>query len=151
MKNILLFLILLSIYGNSEAEWIYVAKTKKGLGEKNSFTAYADPKTIRKRDNMAKMWSLYDYKLSQKQNIRSVRQKSEYNCIQKKHRQLFLSAYSGNMSSGETIIIYNHPKNNWERTTLGSVRMAMLKFACSWHPKLPPRDIPNITVVKLNY
>lgn len=122
-------LMLVSICSNAGEEWVYVAETEKGI--KNSFIAYADPATIRKTGNMVKMWSLYDYKLPQKPGVISARQKSEYNCTEKKRRQLFLSSYSGRMNSGETILIYNQPEYDWERSPLGSVRKAMLEI-CMW-------------------
>ena len=137
---------LVSIFSNAGAEWVYVTETEKNIKIKNAFIAYADPATIRKTGNMVKMWSLYDYKLPQKPDVISIRQKSEYNCIEKKRRQLFLSAYSGRMNNGETILIYNQPEVDWERAPLGSVRKAMLEFACGWHPKLPPRNY--ITIVE---
>ncbi len=92
------------------------------------------------------MWSIYDYKLPQEPGVISVRQKSEYNCIEKKRRQLFLATYSGRMNNGETMLVFSRPEDAWERSPLGSVRKAMLEFACGWHPKLPPRNFPNTTV-----
>ena len=148
MKKIFFTLMLVSICSNAGAEWVHVAETAKDIKIKDAFIAYADPATIRKTDNMVKMWSLYDYKLPQKPGVISVRQKSEYNCTEKKRRQLFLSAYSGRMNNGETMLIYNQPEDNWERSPLGSVRMAMLEFACGWHPKLPPRNFLSITVAE---
>jgi hypothetical protein len=146
MKKLFFTLMLVSICSNVGAEWVYVAETEKDIKRENSFIAYADPATIRKTGNLVKMWSLYDYKLPQKSGVISARQKSEYNCIEKKRRQLFLSAYSGRMNNGETILIYNQPEVDWERAPLGSVRKAMLEFACGWHPKLPPRNY--ITIVE---
>ena len=146
MKKLFFTLTLVSICSNVGAGWVYVAETEKDIKRENSFIAYADPATIRKTGNLVKMWSLYDYKLPQKSGVISARQKSEYNCTEKKRRQLFLSAYSGKMNNGETILIYNQPEDNWERSPLGSVRKAMLEFACGWHPKLPPRNY--ITIVE---
>lgn len=148
MKNVFLVLMLVSICSNARAEWVYVAETEKDIKVKNAFIAYADPATIRKTSNRVKMWSLYDYKLPQKSGVISVRQKNEYNCTEKKRRQLFLAVYSGKMNNGETILIYNQPEDNWERAPIGSVRKSMLEFACSWHPKLPPRNFSNVTVAK---
>ena len=148
MKKLFFTLMLVSICSNVGAEWVYVAETEKDIKRENSFIAYADPATIRKTGNLVKMWSLYDYKLPQKSGVISARQKSEYNCIEKKRRQLFLSAYSGRMNNGETLLIYNQPEDDWERSPLGSVRKAMLEFACGWHPKLPPRNFFSITVTE---
>jgi hypothetical protein len=146
MKKVFFILMLVGIFSNAGAEWVYVTETERNITIKNAFIAYADPATIRKTGNMVKMWSLYDYRLPQKPDVISVRQKSEYNCIEKKRRLLFLSAYSGRMNNGETILIYNQPEVDWERAPLGSVRKAMLEFACGWHPKLPPRNY--ITIVE---
>lgn len=148
MKKALLTLILVNVCNNAVAEWIYVAETKKEIKTENAFIAYADPATIKKEGKMIKMWSLYDYKIPQKSGIVSVKQKSQYNCTEKKRRQLFLSAYSEKMTGGEIILIYNQPNDNWERAPLGSVRKAMLEYACGWHPKLPPRNFSNVTVAK---
>ena len=146
MIKIFFSLMLMSICGNAGAGWVYVSETEKSIIIKDAFIAYADPTTIRKTGNIVKMWSLYDYKFPQKQGVISIRQKSEYNCTEKKRRQLFLSAYSGRMGNGKTILIYNQPDDDWERFPLGSVRKAMLKFACGWHPKLPPRNYSIITI-----
>ena len=146
MKKTFFILMLASICSNAEAEWTYVTETEKNIDIKDAFIAYADPATIRRIGNMVKMWSIYDYKFPQEPGVISVRQKSEYNCIEKKRRQLFLATYSGRMSNGETMLIYSQPEDTWERSPLGSVRKAMLEFACGWHPKLPPRNFPNTTV-----
>jgi len=45
-------------------------------------------------------------------------------------------------------MIYNQQEDDWEQSPLGSVRKAMLEFACGWHPKLPPRKFSNLTVAE---
>ena len=117
------------------AEWVFVVRDKE-----KTLTAYADPATIRKIGNKAKMWTLYDYKKIKMPGIISVRQKQEYNCKKKIGRRLFLSANSGHMADGDTVIIYNEPP--------GSVIAATLKFACGFHPKLTPRNFPSRTVAE---
>ena len=149
VKKVFFVFILVCICSNVRAEWVYVTETEKGINKNDAFVAYADPSTIRKIGNMVKMWSIYDYELPQKLGVISIRLKSEYNCIEKKRRQLFLATYSGKMNNGEIILIYNQPENTWERSPLGSVRKAMLDFACGWHPKLPPKNFPNTVIAEL--
>jgi len=144
MYKAILMTLLAIVSSSAMAEWVYVTKTEKKTAE--AFTAYADPTTIRKTGNRVKMWVLYDYKTVQKLGVISAKQKNEYNCKEKQSRQLFLSGYSGHMTDGETVLIHNEPDDHWKRAPLGSVLEAVLEFACSWHPKLPPRNFPNMTV-----
>jgi len=145
MYRAISMMLLAVVSSSAMAEWVYVTETEKKT-EVEAFTAYADPTTIRKTSNRVKMWSLYDYKTVQERGIISAKQKNEYNCKKKQSRQLFLSAYSGHMTNGETVLIYNEPDDHWKRAPLGSVLEAVLEFACGWHPKLPPRNFPNMTV-----
>ncbi len=147
MYKAILMMLLAVVSSSAMAEWVYVTATGT-KAEAEAFTAYADPATIRKTGNRVKMWSLYDYKMVQEPGVISAKQKNEYNCKKKQSRQLFLSAYSGHMTDGETVLIHNEPDDHWKRAPLGSVLEAVLEFACGWHPKLPPRNFPSMTVAK---
>jgi hypothetical protein len=137
-----IFILLAVISSDVMAEWVFVVRNKE-----KTLTVYADPTTIRKMGNKAKMWTLYDYKEIKMPGIISVRQKKEYNCKKNMGRRLFLSANSGHMAGGDTVIIYNQ-RGNWRPTPPGSVIASALKFACGFHPKLTPRNFPSRTVAE---
>ena len=62
MKKILFTLLLVFISPNSMAEWTKAAESD----EKSGYTVYVDFTSIRKANNIAKMWVLFDYKIEQK-------------------------------------------------------------------------------------
>ncbi len=134
MKRILLTLLLAIVGSNAMAEWVEIAKD-----EKETFTAYADPSTIRKTDNRVKIWVLTDHKLAQEpDDMKSSISLDEYDCKKKERRLLFLSAYSGHMTEGETIYTYNE-RSDWLPVPSGSVSEGLLEYACRSRPKLPRR------------
>lgn len=123
MKRLLLILILTVMSGSAIAEWAEAGKNK-------DFIVYYDPATIRKSGNKVKIWSLHDYKTARGQvEYMSVTLESEYDCIKKQSRRLFLSFYQKNMGSGTTIRKDIEP-SSWLPVTPGTIKESMWKVAC---------------------
>lgn len=123
MKKLLLILILTAMSASSIAGWVEV-----GRGE--DFVVYYDDATIRKSGNIVKIWSLHDYKTARGQvEFRSVTLESEYDCIKKQSRRLFISFYQKNIGSGTTIRKDNEP-GKWLPISSGTIKESIWKIAC---------------------
>jgi hypothetical protein len=72
-----------------------------------AYTAYVNISTLRKEDDIVRMWSLIDF--SRPKNITgkpylSVRSLDEYDCKERQSRSLSYSYSTGNMGDGEVIV-----------------------------------------------
>ena len=151
MHKAILMMLLTVVSSSAMAEWVIVAKNKE-----ETFAIYADPTTIRKAGNTVKMWGLDDHKTTwvpddhkttwvpddhktaiEELGVLSSRGKRVYDCEKKQWRILFLALYSENMGGGETVLTINS-RNEWKPVPPpDSAGRAVLKFACSFRPKLP--------------
>lgn len=125
-KLVALALALISTY--AMAEWTKVGESS----ERGSYMAYADQASIRKVDERAKMWILFDYQAVQKTSgveYLSEKIRREYDCKQKQMRKLAYSFFSWNMENGDLIRSYNQPQK-WEPVLPGSIDEAEWKVAC---------------------
>lgn len=110
------------------AEWTKVGESS----QRGGFTAYADPASIRKAGDRAKMWALFDYQAVQKMSgveFLSEKVRREYDCKQKQMRKLAYSFFSWNMEGGDLVRSYNQPQK-WEPVPPDSVDEAEWKVAC---------------------
>jgi len=145
MKKLLFTLMLVIVSSGVMAELVEVAKSGEGTEETDFIIVYADPDTIRKKGNKAKMWVLIDYKIIEEEyGATSVRQREEYDCKEKKQRIFFIAFYTGHMGKGETVLIHSEPEARWQQLPTGSIGRITLEYACSFRPKLP-RSFPDIT------
>lgn len=129
MKKILFTLLLVFISPNSMAEWTKAAESD----EKSGYTVYVDFTSIRKANNIAKMWVLFDYKIEQKAtgvNFLSQKIRREYNCEEKLMRILAFSLFSRHMEKGELIRSYSQPQK-WLEIQPDSMDETELKTACN--------------------
>ena len=123
MKKLVLVLMLTVISNSAIAKWV-----EAGRGEDSII--YYDSATIRKSGGKAIIWSLHDYKTARGQiEYTSVTMESEYDCINKQSRRLFISFYQKNMGSGTTIRKDIEPRN-WIPITAGTMKEAMWTIAC---------------------
>lgn len=123
MQRLLLILILIVISISSKAEWV-----EAGRGV--DFVVYYDDATIRKSGDKAKIWSLHDYKTARGQvEYRSVTLESEYDCIKKQSRRLFISFYQKNIGSGTTIRKESELED-WLPVSSGTIKESIWKIAC---------------------
>ena len=134
MHKVILMVLLAIVSSSAMAKWVEIAKD-----EEETFTAYADPATIRKTDNRVEIWILTDYMMAQEpDDMKSSISLDEYDCKKKKRRLLFLSAYTGHMTEGKSIYTYTK-RTDWLPVPSGSVSGALLEFACRFRSE-PPRN-----------
>ncbi len=109
------------------ADWVLVSG-----GAADGISAYADPATIRKTGDKVTMWTLTDYKATQKtdgKTFMSVRSQNEYDCQEGQARIFYANIHSKNMAGGEIISTSIKPRD-WEPNEPGSVSEALWKIAC---------------------
>jgi len=109
------------------AEWTAV----KWNHEDGGLTLYVDYTTIRKEGDRVKMLSLADFEVVEKNEVDlfSSRAQNEYDCKEKKIRQLFYSLYSGSMGKGK-MEHSNSEHLKWMPVQPGSMEDAMWRVAC---------------------
>jgi len=127
MKKLLLVLMLTFMSTNVMAEWTAL----KWTHEDGGLTLYVDYTTIRKKDNIIKMLSLVDFEVTEKGEVDlfSSRAQNEYDCKEKKIRQLFYALYSDSMGKGK-MEHSNSEHLKWLPVRPGSMEEAMWKVAC---------------------
>ena len=126
MRKVILMMLLAVLSSNAAAEWVRIGKNRIG-------TVYADPTTISRSGNMAKMWDLLDYGAAlltaDGKPYLSTRTQYEYDCEEEKSRLLEVSAHSGNMASGETVHRDANP-HGWRPNVPDSGTARLWKLAC---------------------
>jgi hypothetical protein len=127
MRKLLLVLMLTFMSTNVMAEWTAL----KWTHEDGGLTLYVDYTTIRKKDNIIKMLSLVDFEVTEKGEVDlfSSRAQNEYDCKEKKIRQLFYALYSDSMGKGK-MEHSNSEHLKWLPVRPGSMEEAMWKVAC---------------------
>lgn len=97
-------------------------------------TAYADNSTIRKKGNLVKIWSLFDFKnentMSDGGSYLSVMRETEFNCKDHVQHMLSYSIHSGNMGKGRVLDKGGDPQD-WKPVSQSAIATAMMGFACS--------------------
>ena len=127
MKKLLLTLMLAFMSTIAMAEWTEVEWKHVDGG----LTLYIDYTTIRKSGNKVKMLSLTDLVVEKEGEIDlfSSRTQDEYDCKEKKMRQLFYALYSGSMGDGK-MEHSDSEHQKWAPVEPGSMGEAMWKIAC---------------------
>jgi hypothetical protein len=123
MKKLAIFLLLLS--SSAWAGW-------KSVGEDDTATSYADPASIVRHGNTAKMWSLLDYKAFQRMvevGYFSQKAQVEYDCAEPRPRGLSLSLHAEKMGEGKVIYEDTSP-HEWEPVTPDTMADILWKVAC---------------------
>ena len=112
---------------NVMAEWTAL----KWSHEDGGLTLYVDYTTVRKKDSIVKMLSLVDFEVTEKGEVDlfSSRAQNEYDCKEKKMRQLFYALYSDSMGKGK-MEHSNSEHLKWLPVRPGSMEEAMWKVAC---------------------
>ena len=108
------------------AEWMHV-------GHSDSLSFYIDLTTINKAGNTAKMWHLIDFKKPDKVRLgMSITANSEYDCQERRVRQIFASSHSGNMG-GDEVVFSNSDVGKWEPVSpdsITSMKAILWRIAC---------------------
>lgn len=127
MRKLLLLLVLVIINTGAMAEWTVV----KWNHEDGGLTLYVDYTTIHKKGDRVRMLSLADFEVVEKNEVDlfSSRAQNEYDCKEKKIRQLFYSLYSGSMGKGK-MEHSNSEHLKWIPIQPESMEEAMWTVAC---------------------
>ena len=127
MSKLILLLMLVFISTSVMAEWTAL----KWDHEDGGLTLYVDYTTIRKEGDRVRMLSLADFEVVEKNEVDlfSSRAQNEYDCKEKKIRQLFYSLYSGSMGKGK-MEHSNSEHLKWMPVQPGSMEDAMWRVAC---------------------
>ena len=108
------------------AEWVAIGSTDDGT------TAYADPDTIRRKEEIVKMWILFDFKTTQTvagHLMLSIKGEEEYDCDGIRRRVLTFSEFSGNMGGGQEVNSTSG-EGTWVPVVPGGVVQTLWTFAC---------------------
>ena len=109
------------------AEWVSVGST-------GGNPVYADPTTIRRTGDIAKMWSLFDLKVAQDDDngklVLSGKSQDEYDCKEEKHRRLYFVTNVGAMGEGAVASV-SDKLGNWTPIAPRSMNEALWKFVCT--------------------
>lgn len=122
----LLIVLLVLSSGAAYAEWVAIGSTDDGMA------IYADPDTIRRKDEMVKMWILFDFKTTQTvagHLILSIKGQEEYDCDGKRRRVLTFSEFSGNMGGGQEVTSTSG-EGTWVPVAPEGVLQTLWIFAC---------------------
>ncbi len=128
MKRLLFMTFLLLSSVPAYAEWVQIDKNDEGM------TTYADPDSIRRKGDLAKMWALYDFK-----TIRTLEGKSylsymvqrEYDCAEERIRYLAFTFFSGNIGSGKVVPTTSDEQQKSEPVQPDSISLTLFKAACA--------------------
>ena len=117
--------VLLLISGAAWGAW-------KSVGEDDAATVYADPATVVRGGNTAKLWSLLDYKDFQRMvEVGYFSQKTlvEYDCVERRTRGLTLSLHAEHMGEGKMIYEDASPRE-WSPVPAQSITESLWNIAC---------------------
>ena len=124
-------MLLVVISNTVMAEW-------NELGTVNSeddgtLTIYADPTSVRKSGNTAKILTLFDYQSVQTidgKEIMSVKMLNEFKCNEKLSRMAYNWFYAEPMGDGKVTWKGSHSENKF-KPFKGSVNLSLLEMACN--------------------
>jgi len=135
------------VRSGGSAEWVAVVKVASKNGHDEDGTAYANPTNMSKSGDKVKMWSLMDFKTAldfNRANVHirtmSIKNRKEYDCREKKTRELSSTLFSENM--GEGVVNYSESvtEKKWESVPPNSVDEGLWEFACGKRKALPSQQ-----------
>jgi hypothetical protein len=110
------------------AKWAVVARSP----DRGGAVVYADPVTLGRAGNVARMWALWDFKTTQiveGKRLLSAKWQDEYDCKAARMRNLSITGFSGNLGKG-SVVGYGSSAFPWESVAPGSIKEDLRKFAC---------------------
>ena len=120
-------MVLLAVLSSSAAaEWVRVHNNEK-------LVAFADSSSIRKKGNILKVLSLFDFKtenlLSDGEPYNSIIRETEFNCKENLQRMISFSIHSGRMGKGKVLEIGNDPQD-WKPVSRENIAVDMKDYTC---------------------
>jgi len=95
-------------------------------------TMYIDPDTIRRKENLVKMWHLADFKTIQNyqgSSYLSIKAQSQYDCREEQSRVLREIGFSENMGGGNVAYSISTEKA-WKPVAPDSLALLLWEIAC---------------------
>ena len=124
MRHFVLMALML-VSGQAAADWVFLDWTP-------SYSAYADPTTVRQSGERVRMWTLTDYRSVQTYDgsaYLSNKAEFEHDCQAGRVRMLAFSLYSEAKGSGKVVHSDVHP-GKWQQIVPDTIGQTMWKFAC---------------------
>ena len=122
MKKILAVICLVCSF-SANAEWVLVSKNEFGT------SLYVDP-NIKITGNLRMFWHIQDLPKPDTQGDMSYRGVWQYDCVEKKQRNMQVAAYTKPMAGGtKTEEVYQ--PTEWVIIGADNSSQALLKFICS--------------------
>lgn len=128
MRKAILMMLMALVSSNALAEWVQV-------GNVETSAVYANPASIRRAGNRAKMWTLLDFKTTQQDSTNprnghlSEIARFEYKCEEQRARRLYYSWHSGNMGR-DTVVSSDADPTKWSPVPRGTIQEDLWKLAC---------------------
>jgi len=129
MKKIVLFFSVLFLgltCSGAMADWDRVYSNDKVV-------TYADTSSVRRKGNIVRLWSLFDFKAesaySDGSAYMSIMRETEFNCKDNLQRMVAFSIHSGRMGKGRMIDSGTVPQD-WKPVSKASIAQDMKNFAC---------------------
>jgi hypothetical protein len=121
-------LIVLTLAGSAAAAWERAGATDDGT------VIYADPATLKKTDDVVKMWGLLDYKTPEKDGAgkpySSVKLLQEFDCKAAQGRTRYFSFHAGQMGTGLLVHSEMRTTSEWLPANRARPGELLWKFAC---------------------
>jgi hypothetical protein len=121
---------ILILSGCAGIKWVKIGDSSADGG----YNIYADPATVSRSGNLAKIWELNDYKTAQVSatgpRYMSSRTQMEYDCKEARMRQLLSTRYTGNMGEGEIAYVEDAAAGTWKPVPANSAAANNRKIAC---------------------
>jgi hypothetical protein len=125
LKKLLITLVLSLVSTSAFAEWTKV-------GEDDESTVYTDPSTVRKKGELTKIWSLYDFtqaRVMSGKTYLSMEKQYEIDCANGKTRAMYIIYYAQKMGGGEKGA-FDYPPKQWQPVAPNSAVESIWKAAC---------------------
>jgi hypothetical protein len=113
--------------GPAYAEWVAV-----DVNEETGVTVYADPGTIRRKENLVKVWHLNDFttvQIAKGNSYLSIKAQHQYDGTEDRERIRALTKFSGNMGSGK-VVYEDSNERKWRPIAPETTNQALRKIAC---------------------
>lgn len=128
MKKIILstLLLLAGTSSSALADWVRVSGNDKVV-------VFADATTMRKKGNIVKISSLFDFKTESVYNdgnsYMSIVRETEFNCKDNLQRMISYAIYAGKMGKGN-VVDSGTNLQDWKPVSKAGIAISMKKFAC---------------------
>jgi len=125
-KLVFTALLLAMASSNAMAEWVK-------LGSSEADTLYFDPSSIRGSEESAKMWTLSDFKQTQRlesgEQFMSEKAEFEHDCKSEQSRLLYFTAHAKSMADGE-VVNFNIVPGEWTPVSPGTKLALLWNVVC---------------------